>query len=416
MFRKEVLDARSERLHGAIVLVRPVSSWLLVAVAALVTGCAIAYLVLGSYTKKATAMGTLIPVNGMVRITPSLAGVVSECHVKEGQRIQAGDVLFVLTDERRQINGKHIQAFGEVRTASLEQQRASLHKAKDSSRLLASQTLQGQRSRLEMLHDELSRNFQQIELQRSRVDSAEQILQRHRKLADEKFISVLALQEKEEAVAAQRASLLGLQRQNTELKRSILAIEDEIRQLPARTEQALANIERDLGVLEQEAADLQTRDRYAITAPMEGVVTSITAQVGQPTNGQPLAVLLPVDAQLEANLYLPSRAIGFIAVGQKVRLRYQAYPYQKFGQYDGEVKQVARSPIQMGELPVSLPTLNQEGVYRVTVSLAHQHILAYGDKIQLRPGMVLEADIEQDRRRLIEWILEPLYGIRKYLT
>ncbi|WP_077296504.1 HlyD family efflux transporter periplasmic adaptor subunit [Aquaspirillum sp. LM1] len=185
-------------------------------------------------------------------------------------------------------------------------------------------------------------------------------------------------------------------------------------QIPTRTDQELADIDRDFGVLAQETAELQTRDRYAITAPLDSIVTSITAQVGQPINGQALAILLPVDAQLEANLYLPSRAIGFIEIGQKVRLRYQAYPYQKFGQYDGIVKEIARSPIPVNELPMASPLISQEVVYRVTVKLAAQYILAYGKQIMLRPGMALEADIEQERRRLIEWILEPLYGFHKY--
>lgn len=416
MFREEVLYARSDRLLGPIMLVRPISSWLLVASAAFVVACTLAYLVLGSYTKRATATGSLLPVNGMVRIVPPVAGVVSERRVKEGQHVRKGDVLFVLTDERRQMSGGRIQALGEARAASLEQRRASLQKVRETGQLLAAQTGRGLQNRLVMLRDELSRDHQQIELQQGRVESAGQVLQRHRKLAQEQFISALALQEKEDSVAAQRAQLLSLQRQSTELRRNLAAAEDEMRQLPVRTEQGLANIDRDLGVLEQEAAELQTRDRYAITAPIDGVVTSITAQPGQPSNGQALANLLPLDAQLEANLYLPSRVIGFVAAGQKVRLRYQAYPYQKFGQYDGVVKDVARSPIQVSELPLILPLLSQEGVYRVTVKLAAQHILAYGERIALRPGMVLEADIEQDRRSLIEWILEPLYGLHKYFS
>ena len=336
--------------------------------------------------------------------------------MEEGQRVRRGDILFVLTDERSQVSGGHIVTLREVHATSLEQRRTSLQKAREAGQLLAKQTRRGLQNRIAMLRDELSRNDQQIDLQQGRVDSATQVLQRYRQLAQERFISALALNEKEDAVAAQRAQLLSLQRQNTELKRNLAAAKDELRQVPIRTEQTLADIDRDLGALAQETAELQTRDRYAITASMDGVVTSITAQLGQTVNGQAMASLLPVDAQLEASLYLPSRAVGFVEIGQKVRLRYQAYPYQKFGQYDGEVKEIARSPIPVSELPVVLPLASHEGVYRVTVKLAAQHILAYGERVALRSGMVLEADIEQDRRRLIEWIFEPLYGLHKYFS
>ena len=416
IFREEVLQAHVDRLHGSIMLIRPLSSWLLVICAALIVTCILAYLVLSSYTKRVTATGFLLPVTGMVRVIPPVTGIVSERRVEEGQHVSKGDILFVLTDERSQINGSQTKTLSETHAASLEQRRMSLLTARDATQLLDKKIKRGIQNRLAMLQDELTRNYQQIDLQQERVDAAVQILERHRKLAENGFISALALQEKGETTAAQRAELLNLQRQNTELKRNLAASEDELNQLPIRTKQALADIDRDLGILMQDAAELQTRDRYAITAPMDGVVTSITAQLGQATNGQSLANLLPMDAQLEANLYLTSRAVGFIRIGQKVRLRYQAYPYQQFGQYDGVVKEVTRSPIQVSELPMILPFVSQEGVYRVTVKLAVQYILAYGEWVALRPGMTLEADIEQDRRRLIEWILEPIYGFQKYLS
>lgn len=107
--------------------------------------------------------------------------------------------------------------------------------------------------------------------------------------------------------------------------------------------------------------------------------------------------------------------MGFVEIGQKVRIRYQAYPYQKFGQYDGIVEEISRNPIQVGDIPTTLPLAIQEGVYGVSVRLSSQTIVVYGREIALRPGMIMEADIEQDRRRLIEWIIEPLYGFEKYL-
>lgn len=416
MFREEVLNARTDRLHGPIMMVRPLSSWILVASSVVIVTCILAYLVLGSYTKRATATGSLLPVNGMVRIVPPVAGVVSERHVEEGQLVHKGDILFILSDERSQVSDGKTHSLRETHTLSLDQRHASLRQARKAAELLAEQTTQGLRNRILMQRDALSRNRQQVDLQQGRVASADRVLQQYRALAKEQFISALALQEKEDAVAAQRAQLLSLQLQSTELKQALVAAEDELRQLPARTEQTMADLDREIGALTQEAAELQTRDRYAITAPMDGVVTSITAQFGQSTNGQALANLLPVSAQLEAHLYLPSKAVGFVEVGQKVRLRYQAYPYQKFGQYGGVVKEVARSPIQVSELPLTLPIASQEGVYRVTVALDTQHITAYDEKIKLRPGMVLEADIEQDSRPLIEWILEPLYSFNKYLS
>jgi membrane fusion protein len=97
-----------------------------------------------------------------------------------------------------------------------------------------------------------------------------------------------------------------------------------------------------------------------------------------------------------------------------VLLRYQAFPYQKFGLQGGQVVQVSRSPLQASELAgVPLPKSEGEAepLYRITVTLDKQAVAAYGREQALAPGMQLEADVLLDRRRLIEWIFEPLLGL-----
>ena len=98
-------------------------------------------------------------------------------------------------------------------------------------------------------------------------------------------------------------------------------------------------------------------------------------------------------------------------------LRYAAYPYQKFGMGNGEVTEISRSPYVVQELPThiaaTLSTIAQAGdpVYRVTVRIKNQAVLAYGETHTLRAGMLAEADIVQDTRKLWEWALEPIFSV-----
>jgi membrane fusion protein len=149
-----------------------------------------------------------------------------------------------------------------------------------------------------------------------------------------------------------------------------------------------------------------------VTAPQAGIVTAIAAERGQQVGPQPLATLLPSGSPMEAHLFAPSRAIGFVERGQRVRVRFAAYPFQKFGQYDGEVVQVSRVALAPAELPPQLALPGPpESLYRVTVRLAAPHVMAYGQAQPLAAGMQLEADVMQDRRRLIEWVFEPLIAL-----
>ncbi|HGM7285264.1 TPA: HlyD family efflux transporter periplasmic adaptor subunit [Stenotrophomonas maltophilia] len=121
--------------------------------------------------------------------------------------------------------------------------------------------------------------------------------------------------------------------------------------------------------------------------------------------GEPLLSLLPEGSMLQAQLLVPSSGIGFVREGDLVLLRHQAYPYQKFGAHEGRVLNISRSAISSADASVSEP------VYKVLVSLRSQTVQAYGLQEPLRPGMRVDADIVGDRRKIYEWVLEPLYSV-----
>src|SRR3569623_1704156 len=181
------------------------------------------------------------------------------------------------------------------------------------------------------------------------------------------------------------------------------------RESPAAANRRAASA-RDIETLEQQLTEYESRRRVVITAPTAGTVTAILAERGQtavPT--APLLSILPEQAVLEAQLLVPSRAIGFIEPGQRVALRYEAFPYQRYGSARGRIKEIARTLITPGE--VNLPVALREPVYRVTVSLDAQHIDAYRQRLALQSGMLLDADVWLDRRRIMEWVFDPLYSV-----
>jgi membrane fusion protein len=168
--------------------------------------------------------------------------------------------------------------------------------------------------------------------------------------------------------------------------------------------------ERSIREIEQNIAESLARTDLAITAPVSGTVTGILAKPGQPASaGAPLATILPSGARLEAQLLVPTRAAGFVRQGQSVSLRYRAFPYQRFGSHRGEIQELDKTIITAHDL--ALPVSIDEPVYRVTVRLNEENVMAYGDRIPLQAGMLLDADIAIDRRRLIEWMLSPIYSI-----
>ena len=120
--------------------------------------------------------------------------------------------------------------------------------------------------------------------------------------------------------------------------------------------------------------------------------------------------IIPNNAKLQVELFVPTRAVGFLEIDQKVRVRFDAFPYQRYGIFAGKVKSISKHVLLPQELNVPLE-LN-EAVYRVVVELDQQDIIAYGKHFPLQAGMTLEADIILDRQSLFEWILDPLFSLK----
>jgi membrane fusion protein len=179
----------------------------------------------------------------------------------------------------------------------------------------------------------------------------------------------------------------------------------------------MSNADRDIAQVEQDLAEAEARREIVVSAPEAGTVTSMLAERGARAEpGVPLLSIVPAGSALEADLFSPSRSIGFLRPGQRVLLRYEAYPYQKFGHYEGQIASISRSALNPGELPAQVAGLTSligtnEPVYRITVRLQSQHVNAYGKPVPLQPGMQLEADVLIESRRLIEWMLDPLYTL-----
>jgi membrane fusion protein len=172
-----------------------------------------------------------------------------------------------------------------------------------------------------------------------------------------------------------------------------------------------------LAQLAAQLAQSEAAGGTVLRAPRAGVVSTLLVKPGQNvTSGQPLLSILPHGSALQAQLLVPSNAIGFVHNGTPVVLRYQAYPYEKFGQQYGQVVQVSRSALSPAEAATLLGQSITTPLYRVMVSLDRQTINAYGKAQALKPGMALNADLLLDRRSLWQWVFEPLYGLRQQLA
>lgn len=407
LFRSEAMTHQHDSHHGGVLIAGSLTIRLFVWLTLIFTIGLVAYICWGEYTRKTHVVGYLSPTTGMIRIYSPQLGTVQEKHVREGQVVKQGDPLLTISSERTTSNAREAQA---AMLTELKQRQVSLRfeqgKQSEIDVLMGSSIA----ARIRGLENEIREIQAQLALQSSRVASAERMVVRYQQLVAEQFMSEVALQEKQEALLDQRNQLVQIKRTIASLNRELNAARAELSASGLKKVNNQAAIERQISELEQQLTETDLRRSIVLTAPAEGIVTTLLAEMGQMAQPNlPLLSILPVSAQLQAQLLVPTHSVGFIKPGQIVSLRYQAFPYQRFGHHLGEIIEVGRAVIQPNE--ANLPVSIQESVYRVTVRLPQQQMLAYGEVFLLQPEMILDADIHLDRRRLIEWVFDPLLSI-----
>lgn len=406
LFRMEVLEAKRSSWLGGISLAQPLQLWLLTGFAVIAAGAIVGFLVLGEYTRRSRVSGQLVPDLGLSTIVSPAGGVVGRLYPEEGDQVRKNDALTLINIPRVTAAGS--DALTVIRDG-LETRRESLQELGTSQIDQIDAQMAGLSQQRTAAQRELAQIENEIATRREQVRIGNETTQRYQQVADEQYVSRVQLDQQQQSVLEMLNAQQSLERQATSLRRSLAQLDQARRELPARRQGSQATTNRDLAMLEQERIQQEASGELLIRAPVSGLVANRMIEPGQAVQaGQPLMSLLPRGSQLQAQLLVPSAAVGFIEPGDQVLLRYQAYPYQKFGHHRGKVLRVSRSAIT----PAANEGQRAEPYYRVLVALDAQAITAYGKSEPLRPGMRLEADIMGERRKLYEWVLEPLYSIR----
>ncbi|MDM4768470.1 HlyD family efflux transporter periplasmic adaptor subunit [Pelomonas sp. SE-A7] len=410
LFRTEALSALDHQWLGSAQVPQFLHLRALTALAVGAVFLVGTFLSLGEYTRKARVGGHLVPLGGVQPLSSPQAALVLQRLVEEGQSVKAGDPLFVLSLDSAS------EGSGEGVARSLAERQRSLADTAQQQRLLA----QRQREDVELRALALQREIEQLrqaeKLQAERLALARQTLARHEALEKEQFVAAAQVQNKREEVLGLQVQQQDLQRQREGLQRELLSLQARGRELPLEAASRQGQLERQRAELQALGLETAARRRLVLRAPADGVLSTVQAEPGQPVAaGARLATVLPGQAMMLAHLYAPSSAIGFVHPQQQVQLRYQAFPYQKFGHQQGRVLQVARTPLSSQELSqLSLPAgagVANEPLYRVTVALDRQSVQAFGKEQALTAGMQLDADVLLEKRKLIEWIFEPLLAL-----
>jgi membrane fusion protein len=412
LFRKEAVSHQNERLTGAITLAQPLSIKITVLILVSVAILIITFLFNAEYSRKETVRGFLMPNKGVIKSFAKQGGTIENLWVKEGDKVIKGQSLATIIAQQSNSNGVDLS------TKLTEQLHAQANLLSDE--ISQHQTLKTQELlNLHIQETGLSNEKLALESQMALAEEKLELLTDQQKnfnqLNKNGYVSNLEKERQQQTLleakqAKQNTTRLLLQQQN-----QLNQVAFNITNVPQQYALRINSLKRQQADIHRQLVQVASNYKYTITASNGGTVTGIQVVEGETLSqsiaqSKPLLHIIPEDSELIAELLLPTRSAGFIQIGNTTRLRFDAFPYQRFGFISSEIIRIDQTLITPNE--IQLPIVFQEPVYRLRAKLNVQQMKAFGKAFDLKSGMLFEADIMLEQRTLIEWLLEPIYSLK----
>jgi membrane fusion protein len=409
LFRQEAIDFLHQRHSwGEVVSLQPISSTILSWTLAGLVAFILVFISIAQYARKETVTGYLTPTFGTAKIFVPQQGFIKELHVKEGQEVAEGDPLLTIVTSQISANGDDVNA---TVLAALARQREVIERQIAAEERRTASEHERLASTTKGIEGEIAQLEDQRNIQNERLKLSESFVSTGATLSAKGALPGIELKRREQAALEQAQNLASLDQQITVRRTQLTDARHTLEQLPTVAADRLRVLRGDLSWIEQRIAEVDGRQAYVIKAPTSGRVSTLQATVGKVADPKHMQLeIIPLDSTLQAELFFPTRAFGFVRPGQQVRILYDAFPYQKFGTYRGSVAKVSHTILTGNDAtgPITL----KEPAYRVTVLPERPDIDAYGRKMPLQPGMLLKADVILEQRSLMRWLLDPVLSAR----
>ncbi|MEM1433622.1 MAG: HlyD family efflux transporter periplasmic adaptor subunit [Pseudomonadota bacterium] len=392
-----------------------------------------------------SATGTLVPEDDLRRVYAPIDGELIEIYASVGSPVQAGDIV-----ARIRARGA-IDAAGKLAEAKLQLAEAELeYRGFPAQRALLKQRAQALQQRYDFLSQDYEKRladgmFRLAEAQRARLVEAQSAVERARR-SESNASDDLEQYERlfqtaggggisRAQVEQKRNAFLDAQDQTRTAEAQLSALEYELNNTLTQADEKLATaaqqlaeakieLDTQLAKIEREEARVELRYRRATTAaqsaqelsfenfdennflkiysPISGVVTQLP--LSQPGDriraSEPLLSVAPADSRKILRVRIDEKDRGFVSVGQPVKIKFNAFPYQNYGLVEGSLDYVSPTVVQEKEA--------RSPAYDGKIQVAAEAIDTEDGPVGLRYGMNATAEIVVRKRRVIDFVLDPL--------
>ena len=411
LFRKQALENATKRLEGSVILINVPSFAMLSFFLVFTVFVSLIFVANSSFSSYERVEGILKSVGGELKVYPSKTGVVQQLFVHEGQEVKVGDNIGVIRTSVSKSDGQSEQEREKLQIETqienlIKQKQFTVDRFKLESKRLNSNLL-GARQRLESIQQQLALNQEHLQINQN-------LLRARERMHKTGNVTDVELESARIEVLTVKGRAQQYQAEIEELKANIERFENDLSGLPNAQLSELTALDNDISSLKRQSIKLENQIETLVQARQPGIITNINAPEGELAHENfPLLSIASLDRELIAELYVPSRARAFIANGQSVFVRFDAFPHQFYGDIKGKVYEVSNMLLFPSDWPNPLNL--KQPVYRVKVKLDSQAMIVSGEPVNLQQGLFLDADIVLEKRTILDYLISPILEIKNNL-
>lgn len=419
MFRQEALDNRKMKWRGRAILLPGMPLWLTMLGSIAFITAFLTFVIAGTYSRRVNVSGEVTTWPRAVNIYSGVQGFIVRQFVHEGQSIKKGDPIYqidvskstrsgVVTDNQRRDIKNQLVRVDNIISRLAESKKITLNTL-EKQRLQYSDAFR-------LSSDIIRQAAEGIKIMKNNMEN-------YRNYQSKGLITQDQLTNQVALYYQQQNNLLSLSGQNEQNALQITSLESQIQTQAADFDNRIYQMELQRYELQKELVDTDVGGEIIIRALSDGKVDSLSVTVGQMVNaGDSLLQVIPENIE---NYYLiiwvPNDAVPYISAGDKVNIRYEAFPAEKFGQFSATVKTISRTPASTQEmLTYKGAPQNTLGIsvpwYKVIVKPEKQIISYDGKSLPLENGMKAESTLFLEKRRIYQWMLSPFYDMKHSAT
>lgn len=368
----------------------------------------------GHFAKTETVRGIVSATGGISRLDAPRAGVISAILVKQGDPVALGQPVYRLRLGEATAGGETALT---TQLRTMKASRANFVAEVDRTKAFLAEA-QGQVAamRRDMAAVQAAVDGEERSIAAALAEAKGRV-ERVRKLVTQGYATRDLLEAQERAAFEYERQLTATRLKRVEYKRTDADKSRDFALMLAGKLSEKANAENEIQGIDGNLARMRTEGALEIQAPRAGFALAIAGQVGASVEAdQFVAAIGDNDADIVVVVDAPAKAVGLIKVGQSVVLKYDAFPFKTFGIQHGTVSSIStaavRTPAVKEDDGMDPRPVDRQSVYRVEIRPDSRTIEAYGEKKLLKIGSTLSADIVVERRRLIDWVLDPIRAMR----